>query len=111
MAKIKVTSSSGNVFDDLGLADASELNVKAELALKVGAVIRKRAISQTLAAQLTGISQPDISRLLRGHIKEFSSDRLIQALRNLEAEVEIVVEMNGEPIGNTIHLEPMPMPA
>lgn len=66
MAKIKVTPSSGNVFADLGLDGAEELNVKAELALKVGAVIRKRGINQTTASQLTGISQPDISRLLRG---------------------------------------------
>lgn len=108
MAKINVTRSSGNVFADLGLPDADELNVKAELALKVGEVIRKRGITQTLAAQMTGISQPDISRLLRGHLKDFSSDRLIHALRNLEAEVEITVEMNGVPVGETIHLEPVP---
>lgn len=107
MAKIKVTRSSGNVFADLGLPDVEELDVKAELAIKVAEVIRKRGLTQTIVAQMTGISQPDISRLLRGRLKDFSSDRLIQALRNLEAGVEIIVEMDGKPVGRTIHLDPL----
>lgn len=104
MAK-QITPSSGNVFADLGIANAEEHQLKAGLVSKLAEIIRALDLSQTAAAKLTGVSQPDLSRLLRGHVRDISADRLIRALIRLGSEVEIGVSRGGEPVGAPIHLE------
>ena len=104
MAK-QITHSSGNVFADLGIASPEEHQLKAGLVSKLAEVIRLLDLNQTAAAKLTGISQPDLSRLLRGHFRDMSADRLIRALVRLGSEVEIGVSRGGEPVGGPIHLE------
>lgn len=97
-----VIESSGNVFADLGVADAESHLLKAGLVHKLAAVIKERGLTQTAAAKLTGISQPDLSKVLRGRFREFSSDRLIKALSCLDSEIEITVRSHGEPVGEPI---------
>ncbi len=104
MAKLKVGRSSGNVFADLGFVDAEELRLKAGLVMKLADVMRGRGLNQTAAAKLTGISQPDLSRILRGRFRDVSADRLFRALTRLDTEVEITVRSHGEPIGEPIQL-------
>jgi predicted XRE-type DNA-binding protein len=104
MAK-QIIESSGNVFADLGMANAEEHMLKAGLVSKLAEVIRALELSQTAAAKLTGISQPDLSRVLRGRFRDMSADRLIRALIRLGTEVEIDVSRGGEPVGEPIHLE------
>jgi predicted XRE-type DNA-binding protein len=103
MAK-RITESSGNVFADLGLADAEALDLKAELAMMLGRVMKLLGINQTEASELTGISQPDLSRFLRGHLRDVSAERLMNAMTHLSAEIDIRVRVHGEPVGDTIHL-------
>ena len=104
MAK-QITESSGNVFADLGIANPEEHLLKAGLVSKLAEVIRALDLTQTAAADLTGISQPDLSRLLRGRFRDISADRLIRALIRLGSEVEIEVSRGGERVGEVIHLE------
>lgn len=104
MAK-QITESSGNVFADLGMANAEEHMLKAGLVSKLAEIIRALDINQTAAAKLTGISQPDLSRVLRGRFRDMSADRLIRALIRLGSEVEIEVSRGGERVGEVIHLE------
>ena len=106
MAK-QITKSSGNVFADLGMANAEEHMLKAGLVSKLAEVIRVLDLSQTAAAKLTGISQPDLSRVLRGRFRDMSADRLIRALIRLGSEVDIDVSRGGKSIGEPIHLEPV----
>jgi predicted XRE-type DNA-binding protein len=87
-----VTESSGNVFDDLGFANSKELLAKAELARQVYLIIKKRGLTQTAAANLLGMKQPDVSLLMRGRLSRFSTDRLIQMLNVLDRDVDIVVK-------------------
>ena len=87
-----VTESRGNVFEDLGLANSKELLAKAELARQVYLIIKKRGLTQTAAANLLGLKQPDVSLLMRGRLSRFSTDRLIQMLNVLDRDVEIVVK-------------------
>jgi predicted XRE-type DNA-binding protein len=86
-----VTSGSGNVFRDLGLADADVLQAKADLVFKISAIVEKRNLSQVEAAQILGVSQPKISALLRGHLDGFSLERIMRFLAALDQKVEINV--------------------
>ena len=86
-----VERGSGNVFADLGLPDADAHLVKAELVSRIDDIIRRRDITQTEAARLLGLSQPDVSRLLRGDFREYSLERLFRLLTALGRDVDIVV--------------------
>ena len=52
---------SGNVFRDLGLPNAEEHLVKAQLVFKIDTIIKKRGLKQVDAAKLFGVRQPDVS--------------------------------------------------
>lgn len=86
-----VTKGSGNVFRDLGLADADVLQAKADLVFKISAIIEKRKLSQVEAARILGVTQPKISALLRGHLDGFSLERIMRFLAALDQRVEINV--------------------
>jgi predicted XRE-type DNA-binding protein len=87
-----ITESSGNVFADLELAASKELLAKAELAHQVYRIIKERRLTQTVAAKLLGLKQPDVSLLMRGRFARFSTDRLFQLLNLLDRDVEIVIK-------------------
>lgn len=80
-----------NVLVDLGFADAEELSAKAILALKLNTLIDQRGLSQTEAAQITGMTQPKISQVRRYRLQNISLERLMQALVSLDQQVQIVV--------------------
>jgi predicted XRE-type DNA-binding protein len=88
----EVEEGSGNVFADLGLPDAAERLTKADLAMRIADAIRGRRLTQAKAASLFGIDQPKISRLLRGQLSGFSTEKLIHFLTLLGQDVEIVVK-------------------
>lgn len=83
--------SSGNVFADLGLENADELLVKADLAHAVMAVIREQNWTQVEAAGRTGLTQPEVSLLGRMKLDRFSQERLQTVLRRLGTDVEIIL--------------------
>jgi predicted XRE-type DNA-binding protein len=87
----KITKSSGNVYADLGLRNAEEHALKAELVRRIAAVMKGQELTQTAAARRLGIEQPDVSRMLRGHFRQFSVERLMRFLVALGQDVEIVV--------------------
>src|SRR5205814_9411797 len=89
---MKVEQSSGNVFADLGRADAEEALLKARLAQRLAALIEKRGLTQGTAAHLLGIDQPKVSKLLRGRLREFSTDRLLRFLKAFDQDVQIIVK-------------------
>jgi predicted XRE-type DNA-binding protein len=60
--------SSDNVFADLGLPNADELLIKAELAHQISELIEVHQLTQTAAAELLGIDQPKVSALMRGKL-------------------------------------------
>jgi predicted XRE-type DNA-binding protein len=83
--------STGNVYADLGFADAAEMLAKARIVAQIGRIIQARKMTQVQAAELLGIDQPKVSSLLRGHFKGYSQERLIGFLTKLGMDVEIVV--------------------
>jgi predicted XRE-type DNA-binding protein len=87
----RIRHGSGNVFADLGRPDADIHLLKAELATRIDEIIRKRRLTQAEAAVLLGLSQPDVSRLLRGRFRDYSVERLLRLLTALGRDVEIVI--------------------
>jgi predicted XRE-type DNA-binding protein len=87
--------SGGNVFEDLGLQNAPELQAKADLAWEIGRTLEERGLTQSKAAELLGIDQPKVSALVRGRLTGFSMERLYRFLNALGSDVEIVVRPAG----------------
>ena len=93
MAKaIEIEEGSSNVFADLGLPNPEERLAKADLAIRIADAVRTRRLTQTAAAKILKINQPKISRLLRGQLSGFSTERLMQFLTLLGRDVEIVIK-------------------
>jgi predicted XRE-type DNA-binding protein len=88
----KVTLSSGNVFADIGLEDADELLIKADLAIAIASTIKRQGLNQTAAAKALGIDQPKVSRLVRGDLYGFSIEQLIRLLGLLGQKVSFRIE-------------------
>lgn len=86
----RVERSSGNVFADIGLLDAEEHLVKASLASRIDDIIGHRRLSQVKTAALTGLKQPDVSRLLSGDFRDF--ERLLRLLMALDCDIDIVIQ-------------------
>ncbi len=91
--KLEYEVSSGNVFADLGLPDAEELFFKGYLALAIQRIIEDAGWTQQEAATWVGISQPDLSNLLRGRLAGFSTDRLLETLNRLGSDIEIRISL------------------
>jgi predicted XRE-type DNA-binding protein len=88
---IAYEASTGNVYADLGFADAAEMLAKARIVAQIGRIVQARKLTQVQAAELLGIDQPKVSALLRGQFKGYSQERLIGFLTKLGMDVEIIV--------------------
>ena len=82
---------SRNVFKDLCVPNAEEHFVKAQLVFKIDTLMKRRGLKQKEAADLFGVRQPDISKMLRGEFRQFSVERLLRFLVALNQDVEILV--------------------
>ena len=89
--KVKVTKSSGNIFADIGVPNANEHFVKAEIVLDIAARIKAKGLTQAQVAKVIGLSQPDVSKLLRGNFAGYTLDRLFAFLRALGNDVRIQI--------------------
>lgn len=98
-----------NVFADLGYADPDTHQLKAELVREVLGVMREREMTQTDVAKATGLSQPEISRLLKGQFREVSVERIMKMLARLGCEIDIIVKSGAEKVpGPVIHFQSVP---
>jgi predicted XRE-type DNA-binding protein len=86
-----VTRGSGNIFADLGLPDADEHMLKARMVMFIDKRIAQLGLTQQAAADRMGISQSDVSKMLRGRFENFSLERLLRLVRLLGSDVEIKV--------------------
>jgi predicted XRE-type DNA-binding protein len=90
--KIEAYEGSGNVFADLGLPNPEERLLKSSIVIKLRRLIRERDLTQVTAAKLIGISQPELSRLLRGDYDDYSAGRLMKMLTVFAQAIEIVMQ-------------------
>ncbi len=88
---ISVREGAANVYADLGYTDSEDMMVKAQLVTKIADIIRQHGLTQEKAAKLLGLTQPRISKLLKGQFRGISERRLLRCLTRLGRDVEIVV--------------------
>lgn len=92
MTEKSITRGSGNVFADLGLEEAGELQAKAQLAIALNRLLDRRKLTQAIAATVLGIPQPKVSLLRRYKLDGFSVEKLMTLLNSLDRDIEIVVK-------------------
>jgi predicted XRE-type DNA-binding protein len=86
-----IEKSSGNIFADIGFANDQEMLVKANLALKISEIIAQRRLTQIEAAEVLGIPQPKLSKLLRGQFHGVSETKMLECLNKLGRDIQIVI--------------------
>lgn len=69
----------GNVFIDLGFdpAEAEVMKLRAEVMIRIEQLVKTKGWTQAEAARRLGVTQPRISRLLKGKWEDFSLDMLL----------------------------------
>ena len=87
-----VTRGTGNVFADLGYADAEERQTKLRLARAVNSIIASKRLTQAEAAARLRVGQPKISALAHYKLDGFSVQRLMTFLTSLDRDVEITIK-------------------
>lgn len=88
----RIEKSSGNVFADLGLPDADELDTKVRLVVAINRLLQARRLTQTAAAAVLAINQPKISALKHYRLDGFSVERLMTFLTTLGSDIEIRIK-------------------
>jgi predicted XRE-type DNA-binding protein len=87
----KNSASSGNGFADLGLPNADEYDLKADLVIQIRRFIDAKGWTQAQASEALGLDQPSLSKLLRGRFASFSVERLLTIVRRLGHNVQVVI--------------------
>lgn len=90
--EIKVTASSSNVYADTGHPNPEEALAKAELAILISSVIKRKKLTQKQAAELIGVDQPKVSAIIRGQLSGFTIDRLFRFLMALGMNIIIEIK-------------------
>ena len=95
-----VESSSGNVFADLGLPHAEKLKIKSGLVIEITRAIKPLGLTQAEAGRRMGISQPKVSRMMRGEFANLSERKLMDCLNRLGYDIQIRVQPVAESTGH-----------
>jgi predicted XRE-type DNA-binding protein len=90
------TDESSNVYAQLGFPDAGEMLVKAQLVVKIAEILKERGWSQQEAAKVLGLTQPKLSKMLRGQFRGISEMKMMDCLVRLGRAVKIVVGPEGQ---------------
>ena len=90
-SNIKVEEGSGNIFKDLGFSDeVSEKELlKAQLGAEIFRILKERKVNQVEAAKLLGVEHTEISRLEAAKLSDYSVERLMRFLNQLNRDIEI----------------------
>lgn len=85
-----IEEGSANVYTDLDRPDTDEMLLKAQLASRIGEAIKRRKLTQSAAAEITGLPQPKLSGLLRGQFRGVSEAKMLHCLTRLGRDARIV---------------------
>ncbi len=94
--KIKFEESSGNIFADLGLKDAEELQTRSMIGYHIIQLLKDKDLKQREIADLLAIKQAEVSHLMNGHFSRFTTDKLFNFLKKLGQKVTIQISPHDE---------------
>jgi predicted XRE-type DNA-binding protein len=92
-----MTRGSRNIFADIKVREPEEALAKARIVEAIADLLKRRDLSQSDAADLVSLTQPQVSRLMRGDTREFSYERLMRVLTSLGQDVEITIRQRRRP--------------
>src|ERR1700675_164062 len=90
---MELVRGSGNVFRDLGHANADVQQFKAILAAEIIKALAREGLSVRPAHGRTGIASADFSRIRNADLGRFTVDRLISIINRLGSRVEVRVRV------------------
>lgn len=95
--KEKTTKSTGNIFIDLGFdpAEATVLQMRANLMSDLRLYIEKRGLTQAQAAKRLAIAQSRVSDLMRGKWDKFSLEMLITLESRMDGKCVSSLQRDG----------------
>lgn len=92
-AKARAATGANSVFGDLFPAGKAAVHERrARLFIEIQEIVASRKLTQSKLVKLTGLGQPEVSKLLNGKLSRFSLEKLISILEGLGASVEITVK-------------------
>lgn len=99
MSKIEFEISSGNIFADLGLENAEEMQTKALIGCHVVELLSQKNMKQRELAGVLGVKQAEVSHLMNAHFDRFTADKMMEFVRklNYKISIEISPHFEGEP--------------
>lgn len=90
---MEIERGTGNVFRDLGSADADIKQLKAILAAEIIKNLDERGLTVRKAHEISGYAAADFSRIRNADLNRFTVDRLMAILNSLGSRVEISVRV------------------
>ena len=90
---LEVTRGSGNVFRDLGRANADIEQFKAILAAEIIKALDREGLSVRAAHARTGFAAADFSRIRNADLGRFTVDRLMSIMNRLGSRVEVKIKV------------------
>jgi predicted XRE-type DNA-binding protein len=99
---VEVQGGSGNVFADLGLADAEKLKIKTGLVIEIRKAIHSLGMTQQGAAKRMGVTQPKVSDMMRGDFTNLSERKLMDCLTRLGYDIEIKIRPAQAEVGRLV---------
>lgn len=88
---MEILQGSGNIFADLGDADAETRRLKAQVAAAIIAALNARRLSLRQGAEATRLDQADLQRIRSGDLSRFTLDRLVRVACRLSQKVTMKV--------------------
>ena len=98
-SKIEFERSTGNVYADLELKEAEELQIRALIGFHIVELLKREDVKQIEIAELLHIKQAEVSHLFNGHFSRFTVDKLLDFLKRMNQKVVIQISPHkqGEP--------------
>lgn len=90
---VELVRGKGNVFRDLGHANADAEHLKAILAAQIIKVLDARQMTVRGAEATTRIAAADFSRIRKARLDRFTIDRLMTILGRLDQKIEMRVRV------------------
>jgi|SRR5271166_576766 len=93
---MKKRNTVSSAYADLGFPDADAMLLKAQLVVKIAEILHQRGLTQQEAARILGLTQPKLSKMLRGQFRGISEIKMMDCLVRLGREVKIVIGTKRE---------------